>query len=104
MTMYHEKTYRQRFGLTIEAAKALKAETLNELTEIGFTNIPKATSGETCDAMWEQIDNDKSSTVWNKVMDATVDYYETELIDEHNFDKFVERWVEAQVECLFPNE
>ena len=85
---------------TPKSAEEIKAETLTELTELGFENLPKATSDETWDAMWEQIDNDKSSTLWNKVMDATHDYYETELIDEHNFDKFVESWVESQVSNL----
>ena len=102
MTMYHEMTYRQRFGLTIEAAEELKEATLAELTEMGFTDIPKATSDETWDAMVEQVDEasaDLQDAIWEAVMDA----FPGEVCKE-NYQDFEERWLEMQVDRLHCTE
>ena len=77
---------------TPKTAAQIKAETLAELTEMGFVNLPKSDADKTAEAMFDQIDN--CNELHDKVFGVLMDYY----ADNYEFHKdtymeFMERWV-----------
>ena len=83
---------------TPKTAEEIKVETLAELNEMGFVNLPKATSTDTHDEMHEQIDND--SDIADRVFDEVYDCYADVGVYKDNYDERLNSWVEDQADAM----
>ena len=86
----------------IPTAEKLKIAILKELSELGFTELPKSDWTATCEAMDEQIEDDND--LHNKVFNEVCDYYADVGVFKENYEQRLEQWVEEKVNHLFPNE
>ena len=81
--------------------KNLRNATLETLTELGFTNIPKSTSDGTWDAMCEQVDGGKIDG--GKLLDAVRDEFPSDVCKDNYLDTEL-LWLENQVDRLHPTD
>ena len=72
--------------------------TAQRLTELGFTNIVKATMDLTAQAIYNEIDTKPEIAV--RVLDEVQNENDPYPVDKDNYDLFLEDWVETQAESL----
>ena len=70
-----------------------------QLTELGFYNLPKTHDTDIAYKMRDQIDSDP--TIAENVQDEISDWNAPYPVDKENYDRVLERWIEETAYELY---
>ena len=82
-------------------AEEIKEATIEELTELGFTDFMKGEWTLTGEALEEQVNN--NIEIGTRMVDELSDWNGLGGLCKDNFEEILGNWIDEQCDCLYPN-